>query len=144
MNGNSKSRPVIFGCHSSCSAPWGKYTSPRRGLGAAGVCASTVAAGIMASSSGRARVAPAPFRTARRDRCFLNTNMIRGLSFPRLLDRRCLQGCRLARGFSLAEGIARDDAEDDRLETVIVGRRLPYDAAHRRHVAIVEAATEGV
>ena len=46
--------------------------------------------------------------------------------------------------FPLAERIARNDAEDDGLETVIVRRRLTDDAANRGHVAIVEASTQGI
>src|SRR5215510_12967501 len=40
-------------------------TNPSLGTGFAGVLAHAVAAGIMASSSGSARVAPAPFRNVR-------------------------------------------------------------------------------
>src|SRR5581483_3077651 len=50
--------------------PCGTKQPTNRGLGLAAVCASATPAGIMASSSGRARVAPAPRRTVRRDMCF--------------------------------------------------------------------------
>src|SRR3954469_8030260 len=122
MKGKSKSRPTRVGCHSSCSAPCGKYTNARRGLGFAALCASTVPAGIIASSSGSAIVAPAPLRTVRRDSFFLKTNIY---SPPKLLvccglRRRCAAGI----GAPLAERIARDDAEDKRLEAEIVGAGL--------------------
>ena len=51
---------------------------------------------------------------------------------------------RLVLGFSLAECIARDDAKDDGLETVVVGRRLTDDAANRGHVVIVETSAQRV
>ncbi len=44
-------------------------------FGAAAVAASAVRAGIIASSSGSASVAPTPRSTVRRDRCFFVTNM---------------------------------------------------------------------
>ena len=72
---NWKSLPVPSGVQNFCTAPCGKYTKPRRVLTAAAVCAHAVCAGIIASSSGSAMVAPAPFRTVRRDRCFLVRNM---------------------------------------------------------------------
>src|SRR5438093_9742696 len=46
-----------------------------RSFRAAAVCDKAVAAGIMASSSGRARLTPAPFSTVLRERCFLVTNI---------------------------------------------------------------------
>ena len=48
---------------------------PSRAAGAAAVCARAVPAGIIASSSGSAIVAPAPLSTARRDRCLRVKNM---------------------------------------------------------------------
>jgi hypothetical protein len=44
-------------------------------FGVAAVCASAVAAGIIASSSGNASVTPAPRNTVRRLRCLFVTNM---------------------------------------------------------------------
>src|SRR5215510_2944046 len=46
-----------------------------RSFGAPAVCASAVAAGIIASSSGSASVTPAPLSTVRRERCFFVRNM---------------------------------------------------------------------
>src|SRR5690606_6433083 len=75
MGENLKSRPVPSGVQYFSTAPCGKYTKARRGLGAAAVFARAVPAGIIASSRGSAIAAPAPFRTVRRDRCFLERNM---------------------------------------------------------------------
>ena len=55
--------------------PCGTKQPTNRGFGLAAVCASAVAAGIMASRNGSASVAPAPRRTVRREMCFLVINM---------------------------------------------------------------------
>src|SRR5580658_2455699 len=55
--------------------PWGTKQPTKRGLGVAAVWASAVEAGIIASRSGSARVAPAPRRTVRREMCFLVMNI---------------------------------------------------------------------
>src|SRR5690606_8235225 len=123
MNGNSKSRPVRVGSHSSCSAPCGKYTKPSRRPGVAAVFASAVPAGTIASSNGSAIDAPAPRSTVRRDRCFRFRNIARSSSNPLLQGRRLdhLRGFfRLVEGLSLPESIARHDTEHDGLEAVVV------------------------
>src|SRR5262245_32065095 len=110
---------------------------PRRVAGAAAVAASAVPAGIIASSSGSAIEAPAPFKTVRRERCLRVKNIAAVLRFPlSLLQRRH----RFGDGLPLAEGIARDDAEDERFEAIVVSRGIAHDRADRRHVAIVELA----
>src|SRR5580698_943982 len=76
ISGKSKFGPSVLGVHLSMTAPCGKYTNPSLGLGAAAVLASAVAAGIMASSSGRPTLTPKPRRTLRRLRNFLVMNMI--------------------------------------------------------------------
>src|SRR3990167_920062 len=50
--------------------------NPSFGVGPAAVWASAVRAGIMASSSGSAIVAPTPRSTVRRDRCFFVMNIV--------------------------------------------------------------------
>src|SRR5512143_3755481 len=50
---------------------------PARRVGLAAVWASAVPAGIMASSKGRATVAPMPRRKVRRCKCFFVRNMVR-------------------------------------------------------------------
>jgi hypothetical protein len=72
----SKLVPVCGGDQRSMIAPCGKPTKASRfGADPAAVCAHAVAAGFIASSNGNAIVAPTPFSTARRETCFLNTNM---------------------------------------------------------------------
>jgi hypothetical protein len=55
--------------------PFGTYTNPRRRAGFAAVCASAESAGTMASSSGRASVAPSPRRNVRRGNDILLMNI---------------------------------------------------------------------
>ena len=70
--------PVSFGDQRSMIAPCGKPTKAKRfGVLPAGVCAHAVAAGIIASRSGSAMVAPIPCKTVRREMCFLDMNMCR-------------------------------------------------------------------
>src|SRR5215471_6393135 len=76
MKGKSGFLPIVFGCHSSCSAPCGKYTKPRRRAGLAAGSASAVVGGIIASRSGSAIVAPAPLSTVRRDKCLRVRNIV--------------------------------------------------------------------
>ena len=123
------------------SAPCGKYMKPRRGLDAATVCASAVPAGIMASSNGRAIVAPAPLRTVRRDRCFFVKN-ITGLLRSRLISSLPAlgRGCRLR-----ACGTHRLKPRQGRwTETIVSAAACTDDAANGGHVAVVEASTERI
>jgi hypothetical protein len=69
----SKLAPVWAGDQRSMIAPCGKPTNAKRfGAVPAAVFAVAVAAGLIASSSGSAMLAPTPFKTARREMCFLN------------------------------------------------------------------------
>ncbi len=52
------------------------YTKPSRRTGLAGVCASAVMEGIIASRSGSATVAPIPRRNVRRGRAFFKIIMM--------------------------------------------------------------------
>src|SRR4029077_18211678 len=71
-----KAVPVSFGDQRSMIAPCGKPIKANLfGVFPAEVVAATLEAGNIASKSGNARVAPAPFRTARRGMCFLDMNM---------------------------------------------------------------------
>src|SRR3989442_8140559 len=67
----SPSVPSPAGVQRAWSHPIGMYTKPRRRTGLAGVLACAVAAGIIASSSGSARVAWRPFRNVRLGSAFL-------------------------------------------------------------------------
>ena len=67
-----KSVPASFGDHRSMTAPCGKPTKANRfGVEPAAVCAHAVVAGLIASRSGNAMLAPMPFNTVRRETCFL-------------------------------------------------------------------------
>src|SRR5262245_24467110 len=125
-------------------APCGKYTNASLGLGLPAVCASTVPAGIIASSSGSATVAPRPRSIVRRDRCFLVTNIVALLSLGGgglRRDRLVLVG-----GWRRAEleRLAVRDAGENRREAVVLAARVVQDAPHRRHVVVLHAAAERV
>jgi len=60
------SGPSASGTHQPGAIPCGKKIPAKRLFGAAAVCARAVAAGTIASSSGRATVIPAPRRNVRR------------------------------------------------------------------------------
>ena len=65
------------------------YTKPSLGTGLAGVCAQAVAAGIIASSSGSARAACAPFKNVRRGSAFFVMIMKLISSFETACSSRC-------------------------------------------------------
>src|SRR5688572_9063026 len=73
---NSVSTPSPGGVHLEMSDPIGMYTNPRRETAFAGVWASAVIDGIMASRSGSATVAPIPLRNVRRGRAFFKMIMM--------------------------------------------------------------------
>src|SRR5262245_15969343 len=98
-------------------------------FGRAGVCARSVAAGTIASSNGRASVAPAPLRTARRGMRRFATNIEHAL--PKLISR-----CRwsftndgaLVLGLHVhLESLAFDDGENESRETVVASCSRPHD-----------------
>ncbi len=103
-------------------------------------------ASCLSPRSGRAPCRPAPSipgtaarstrprrrRNVRRDRCFLVMNIV---SF------------RIATvGFFIFiwNGVARDDAEDERRESVVVLRSAVHHRPHRRHVEVLHRAAERV
>src|SRR5437868_1870121 len=72
MSGSfSGSVPSCSGTQSPGAIPCGKKIPMNRLLGTAAVCASNVAAGIIESRSGKARVMPAPRRNVLRLMCLL-------------------------------------------------------------------------
>ena len=98
-------------------------------FGLAGVCARSVAAGTIASSNGRASVAPAPLRTVRRGIRRFARNIAHAL--PELIS-----SCRLSLPDDGAlvpylhvhlEGLALDNADDERRETVVASGARPHD-----------------
>src|SRR5690606_14239306 len=138
MGENLKSRPVPSGVQNFCTAPWGKYTKPRRGLMAAAVFASAVCAGIIASSNGSAIAAPAPCRTVRRERCFLVRNMAlasRPSGNGRNVGGNLVRGLRRGRRGQLCrrrtppECITGHDTQHQILEPVVVGLGGAHDVA---------------
>ena len=81
-----KPLPTLSGTQYPGDMPWGMKVATNRGFGVAAVCASSVAAGTIASSSGRASVTPVPRRKVRRGMCFFAINM--GPSLSMLNERR--------------------------------------------------------
>src|SRR5262245_48304037 len=81
MGESCSSFPWPGGVHRSWSVPIGTNTKPSRGTGLAGVAAHAVAAGIIASRSGRPRAAPVLLRNVRLGIAFFVKNI--ALSFCR-------------------------------------------------------------
>src|SRR5689334_359654 len=139
--GKSNVVPTASGFHRAITAPCGKYTKPSRGAGAAAVAANAVAAGIIASSSGKPIAMPAPRSTARREMCLRVMNIS---SSPRSsigtrrfrVDRRC--------GAPHLKCRTGHDAHHQSLEPIVVGRGRAHDRAHARHVLVIERTTERV
>src|SRR5580658_8884094 len=96
-------------------------------FGAAAVCASATVAGIIASSSGSATTAPTPRSTLRRDRCFLVRKIMlvpsgRSARYRHLSHLYIRLGRAWAGGHLLhLECGARDDAEQDGREAIVIG-----------------------
>src|SRR5579862_1834968 len=130
---------------------------PKRCRGAAAVFASGVCAGTIASSSGRAIVAPTLLRmNVRRDTCFL-VRYIAASPCPQSTTEDTEDGRShgFSRWFSAPSVLIRlrrlhlerhavDDAEDQRREAVVAARRGLDDRANDRHVRILEAAAERI
>src|ERR1043165_9670448 len=77
MGDSSKPFPVCGGDQRSITAPCGNPTNAKRfGAVPAAVCAHAVAAGVIASRSGSAMVAPTPLSTARREMCFCDRYIV--------------------------------------------------------------------
>src|SRR5580704_7234719 len=134
--------------------PFGTYENARR-VGGAATEAARASAGTMASSIGRARVAPMPRRNVRRGKCFpVIRFMIRSASpfysFTLVMDQRSGTGIRgPGRGrdrflvFVLRrrrrillhlERHAVHNAENQRAKPVVIRRHLPGNGLHRRPV----------
>src|SRR5678816_2288292 len=84
MGDKSPSVSCPLGVQREWSHPIGMNTKPSLATGLAGVFASAVAAGIIASSSGRARAACTPFRNVRRGKAFFMMIMAISSSAPHL------------------------------------------------------------
>src|SRR5919197_537428 len=118
--------------------PCGTKRPTNRGFGLAAVCASAVAAGTIASSSGSASVAPAPFKTVRREMCFL----VRNINGALLTGHAQLIA--LSRLHVHLKCLAPDDADDDRRQAIVRRCRIPHDRPDQRHVLILDATAEGI
>src|SRR5262245_61525445 len=117
--------------------PCGTKQPTNRGFPAAAVCASAVAAGIIASRSGRASVAPAPLRTVRRGMCFFVKNIALSTMSVSCPDRMPFNRLHVH-----LERLALHDRENDRREAVVVAGRLAHDRSDQRHVLILDAPPE--
>src|SRR5579864_2477601 len=73
--------PPASGIHQPGAAPCGTKIPVKRVFGLAAVLRNRVCAGIMESSSGKAKATPAPRKTVRRDMCFLVMNISLLLSY---------------------------------------------------------------
>src|SRR5262245_42225588 len=102
---SAKSSPSVAGVHLSIMIPWGTSMNESR-FGRAVSGAAATHAGIIASSIGSARVAPAPRSTARREMAFLKTI----IAHPPQLERRALDDVQNERGPAvvLRRGVARN------------------------------------
>src|SRR5262245_31480523 len=116
----------------------GMNTKPSLGTGFAGVWAHAVAAGIIASSNGRARAACAVFSMVRRGIAFF----VRNIRLSSYLCRLPATGYRRVGRLRAAhqERNALDDAEDERRKTVAVPLRVVQDLPHRGRVVVLHAS----
>src|ERR1044071_4905049 len=116
---SAKSAPSVAGVHLSIMIPFGTSMNDRR-TGRAGSAAN---AGVMASSTGKARAAPVPRRNARRGSDFL----VSIIACSPHLKRH-----------------AFDDAENDGRPAVVVGVGFTDDLAQNRTVVFLYAAAQRV
>src|SRR5215813_13019500 len=107
--GSVKPLPTLSGTQYPGDIPWGTKQATNRGFGVAAVCARSVPAGTIASSSGKASVTPAPRKNVRRERCFFTINM------DSLFRWSTTRG--LLRDFTALDAVlkrrAPDDAQDE-------------------------------
>src|SRR2546422_8214149 len=122
--------------------PCGKKTPIKRGFGAAGVCASAVAAGTMASRSGNANVTPAPWRKVRRGMCFLVINILIALLFI-FIPIFILNAGFLQLQIHLKR-LALDDAKNQRRKMIAIAGGIPRNGPNQGHVTIFNSAPQSV
>src|SRR5712691_7189009 len=118
---SSQSPPTVLGVHSflKLKIPFGVCMNAKR----IGRVVAAPNAGVMASSTGKASVAPIPRRTVRRGIAFLKSTIANP---PHL--KRC----------------AFDDAKDDRRPRLIIRGRLACDLANGSLVVLFQATTERI
>src|SRR4029453_3130111 len=126
--------------------PWGMNVATNRGFGVAAVCARSVAAGTIASSSGKARVTPAPRRKVRRGMCFFAMNMFPlGTTYYFLRPNSNSQRSLFLRALDVVlKRRAPHDAQHERGKPVVARSRVAHDRSHQRHVLIFHSTTQGV
>src|SRR5579863_1284251 len=125
--------------------PCGTKQPTNRGLGVAAVCAWAVEAGIIASSSGSASVTPLPFKTVRREMCFLVINIAAVFSY--LLQLMLSSRPLLVVGARLhvhLERSALHDTQDDCGEGVVTRGRISHDGPYQGHVLILDAPAQRI
>src|SRR5579871_2233403 len=99
----------------------------KRGIfGAAAAFAEGTSAGNMESSSGSARVTPAPRSSVRRERRFLVMSIGSSFHFVHLKWR------------------AGHNPQNDRRKAVIASRRITHNPAHHRHIPVIHAAAQRI
>src|SRR4051812_46400214 len=116
-------------------------TKPSLGTGFAAVWAHAVAAGIIASSRGKARVARALLRKVRLGIAFFVKNI--GLSFhPPSPVTRYLTGYRCHLSVPHLKRNTLHDSENERREPVSVLLRVAHDFANGWGVVILDASSQ--
>src|SRR4051812_17992554 len=115
----AKSRPSAAGVNLSIMIPFGTSMNDMR----TGCLVSFAKAGVMASSTGRARTAPVPRRKARRGIDLLDIT----IANPPHLERCAL-----------------DDAENDGRPPLVVRGRLANDLAKNRAIVLFHAAAQRI
>src|SRR5438552_1300398 len=115
----AKLAPSVAGTHLSIMIPFGTSTKAMR----IGRAVSAASAGVMASSNGKAKTAPAPCRKARRGMAFLNITIAH---LPHL-KRRTL-----------------GDSQNDGRPTLIMGSGLAHDLANNRTIVLLDAAAQSI
>src|SRR5262249_902982 len=131
---SSRSSPWPDRFHRAWSHPIGIKTNPSLGAGFAGVLAHAVAAGIIASSKGSPRVAPAPFRNVRLRIAFFVMNTYDLLIF--------LVGQWPVPHAPHLKGNALHDSENQRRESVSVFLSVSNDLANGGGVVVLDASSE--
>src|SRR5215470_4322520 len=112
-------------------------TKPSRRAGLAGVWAHIVAAGIIASSKGRASTARPLLRNVRRGIAFLVKNIARSLG---LLNTRYFSCPRISLDFHAPhpKWSALDDSQNQRRKAVFVFLGVPDDLAHGGSIEVID------
>src|SRR6266436_4097750 len=123
----------------------GMNTKPSLRTGFAGVWAHPVAAGIIASSKGRASTARPFLKNVRRGMAFFVRNIARRLSLlaTSLLDTRYFsRWCHIRLRAPHLKRSALNNSENQRGEAVSVLPGVPQDLANSRRIVVVNAAAE--